>query len=72
MFKQGYHGGADKGPDHPSPGTPYWRTGNGFVRWGNPAVKTKSAYDSMIERIKEEEDDIKKLTWSTFCSYLKW
>lgn len=26
MFKEGWHGGADKGDGHPSPGKHYWRT----------------------------------------------
>lgn len=72
IFKDGFHGGAIGGPNHPSPGTPYWRTGIGFSHWGNPAVQTESAYDLMIQRIKEQEADVKALTWSTFLGYLKW
>lgn len=38
VFIQGYHGGAPDGDDHPSPGTPYWRAGRNYCRWGRPAV----------------------------------
>lgn len=38
VFRKGWHGGADSGPGHPSPGTPYWRAGRNFSRWGEPAA----------------------------------
>lgn len=38
VFREGWHGGADKGPEHPSPGTPYWRAGKNFSKWGRPAA----------------------------------
>lgn len=72
MFKQGYHGGAIDGPEHPSPGTPYWRTGFNFSEWGRPAPKTTSAYILMQKYISEKKDPIKELTWDTFIGYLKW
>lgn len=72
IFKQGYHGGAIDGPEHPAPGTPYWRTGFNFSEWGRPAPKTTSAYMLMQKYISEKKDPIKELTWSTFIGYLKW
>ena len=72
MFILGYHGGAISGPEHPAPGTPYWRTGLEFSKWGDPAPKTTSAYTLMRKYISEKKDSIKELTWSTFLGYLKW
>ena len=72
MFILGYHGGAIFGPEHPSPGTPYWRTGFNFSEWGRPAPKTTSAYILMQKYISEKKDPIKELTWNTFLRYLKW
>lgn len=72
IFKQGYHGGAIDGLEHPAPGTPYWRTGFNFSEWGSPAPKTTSAYILMQKYISEKKDPIKELTWSTFLGYLKW
>jgi len=52
LFEGGYHGGADDGEDHPSPGTPYWRAGRRFSRWGRPAKQTaspKATFDSLVD-----------------------
>lgn len=38
-FVEGYHGGAESGPGHPSPGTPYYRW---HCEWTRPAIKTTS------------------------------
>ena len=72
MFILGYHGGAIFGPEHPSPGVPYWRTGFNFSEWKNPAPKTTSAYTLMRKYISEKKEPIQKLAWSTFLGYLKW
>ena len=72
IFKQGYHGGAIDGPEHPAPGTPYWRTGFNFSEWGITAPKTTSDYMLIQKYISEKKDPIKELTWSTFIGYLKW
>ena len=49
-FVRGYHGGAPKGKDHPSIGTPYWRDyGSDYMLWGEPAVKTFSPYERMYD-----------------------
>lgn len=74
MFIQGYHGGAidGKNPNHPSPGTPYWRTGKNFSKWGEPALKTTPAYMLMQQYIHEKKEPIQELTWNTFLGYLKW
>ena len=43
MYDQGYHGGAILGPNHPDPGTPYWRSPRphgektGYYHWYMPA-----------------------------------
>ena len=71
MFILGYHGGAILGPEHPSPGTPLWRKGFNFSKWGDPAPKTTSAYTLMRKYISEKKDPIKELTWNTFLGYLK-
>lgn len=65
-FIQGWHGGAFQGFP------PLWRTGFNFSEWGDPALKTTSAYLLMQQYISEKKDPIKKLTWNTFCGYLKW
>ena len=72
MFILGYHGGAIFGPEHPSPGVPYWKKGFNFSEWGKPAPKTTSAYTLMRKYISEKKDPIKELTWNTFLGYLKW
>ena len=46
-FKGGYHGGATKGPDHPAPGTPYYRNLPNFKNWSRPAVSTFPIDDEM-------------------------
>lgn len=52
-FRQGWHGGADKGPGHPKPGTPYWRAGNNFSRWGEPAaVAGEAPYDQIQKEVR--------------------
>lgn len=45
-FQHGYHGGAIDGPNHPSPGTPYWRKPYPqYTRWGHAAPSGPSPYD---------------------------
>ncbi len=41
VFKEGWHGGALKGPEHPKPDGrhAYWRTGNNFSTWGEEATR---------------------------------
>ena len=40
VFRKGWHGGADMGPWHPDPLTPYWRTPHpGYYRWGRAAER---------------------------------
>lgn len=49
MFKLGWHGGAAYGPDHPSPGTPWWKLSGS---WYKPAIQTGSPY----KQIKAESE----------------
>ena len=54
VFKEGYHGGAKSGKDHPNPGVPYWRTGDLFSLWGKPAKRAPIApYEDFVEQFQE-------------------
>lgn len=49
-FKQGYHGGAINGPEHPRPGVPTWRWPYPeYTRWGRKALKGPSIYNIFME-----------------------
>lgn len=40
VFIEGWHGGAESGPGHPDPGTPYWRTpAPDYTEWFKTAAK---------------------------------
>ena len=62
-FEQGYHGGAVDGPEHPSPGTPWWRIPGG--PWISPATQGPSPEEELaaqdpigyIEKQEKEYDD---------------
>ena len=52
VFVQGWHGGAESGPDHPNSGTPYYREPHPYyTRWGNPAAKSTSPYSAISENL---------------------
>ncbi len=69
VFEKGWHGGADKGDitrindggevmeistPHPSPGTPYWRSGPGFLHWGAPAAVAEiSPHENYTQKLNE-------------------
>lgn len=63
VFVQGYHGGAERGPSHPHPGTPYWRAPHPYYYyWSRPAEKmSPSPYDEFMKVVSvyngEEFDD---------------
>ena len=66
VFRMGYHGGADKISkqkedvygSHPGTGTPYWRTGWGYHKWGNEAFSSAAPIDIFFDSVDEylEED----------------
>lgn len=50
VFVGGWHGGAPSGPDHPSPGTPYWRAPYPqYYEWYRPAYKSPSMWENLVE-----------------------
>lgn len=62
-FRQGYHGGADKGDYHPAYGTPLYRTPqpyeddhgrfhSGYHRWGWESVKS-DMNDAPLDRMRQ-------------------
>lgn len=63
VFEQGWHGGAESGPDgetgkddHPSPGTPYYRTPHPYYRhWGQKAIQTESPLDILQRKLDHAE-----------------
>lgn len=56
VFMQGWHGGAESGEGHPNPGTPYYRTGKGYSRWGEKAEKTEAPFDILYRKLTNAED----------------
>lgn len=60
-FVGGYHGGADKGANHPRPGIPWWRTPiPEFSEWGRPAKKSFSPYNRMMIELDKKMTEIDK------------
>ena len=61
VFENGAHGGRTRGVGHPSPGTPYWRTGRHFSSWGSPAkiahVSPRSAFEESVGVINSAAQD---------------
>lgn len=57
VFVKGYHGGAEDGENHPSPGTPYYRGGPYHTFWSRPAVQTESPYEIMQRNLKSAESE---------------
>ena len=48
-FEKGWHGGAIDGPDHPEPGTPWWRTPfPELTYWKSPAARGPSPLEELI------------------------
>lgn len=43
-FENGFHGGADSGPGHPEPGTPWWKA---YGEWYMPATSGPAPEDSI-------------------------
>ena len=48
VFLTGWHGGAYKGPDHPRPGTPYYKVPPGI--WSSPADRAPEPPVSILTR----------------------
>ena len=74
VFKQGWHGGAPSGPDHPSPGTPYWRTPYPYYsHWSQPAARADSPYDRFEREFDEyldtEADELIQKTFNKNFSF---
>lgn len=46
-FQNGFHGGAVDGPDHPEPGTPWWRA-HGI--WSRPAAQGPSIEEGILNQ----------------------
>ena len=75
MFVEGYHGGADKGPKHPDPGTPWLRGGvfGVFSYWLRPASQTDSVEDMIHEQadtfIKEMYEERENAIVDKFSPY---
>lgn len=56
VFMQGWHGGAESGPDHPSPGTPYYRAPVGiYWHWSRPAIRTEPPFDIFQKALRVAE-----------------
>lgn len=63
VFVQGWHGGAEDGPGHPSPGTPYYRTPIQIERtgeifyphWSRPAAKSTPPYQTFRQLLSSAE-----------------
>lgn len=51
VVEGGWHGGAPSGPNHPSPGTPYWRAPPPYyTHWYTPAAESTSIFESFQEK----------------------
>lgn len=60
VFRKGWHGGAAKGPGHPEPGFPYYRTPTPEYRiWGRSASVEA---ESPLEAIKRRTDTFSRNT----------
>ena len=77
-FGEGYHGGADKiAPGkvdvwgaHPSTGTPYYRTGYGFSKWGKEAYsEDKAPFDEIKDSLMKKKPEYEKLAAKLFAKY---
>lgn len=85
VFKQGYHGGASKGPYHPNDGTPWFRTQHPsknekrpWWRWSRySAPKTESTYDMFIkmktdwENSSDYDETFQKILAEKRSKYMK-
>lgn len=77
-IREGYHGGARSGPDHPNPGTPYYRIPVPYLssglppysQWGSPAVKTPSPLDLARPKVHEAANQVKEKIVETFWIYM--
>lgn len=74
FFSEGYHGGANKGPGHPSPGTFLYRWPTphsgveAYTKWGSSAVKTQSVIEMVDPKIDAylEGSDYKEMCADIF------
>lgn len=58
-FMQGWHGGANKGKDHPYPGIPFYREPHPYYTlWYYAAEKSFSPYERMYEKMNEKIEEI--------------
>jgi len=56
IFEEGWHGGAESGPKHPSPGTPRYRIPPpNYPRWGRIAKQTTPPYDRFYDELANAE-----------------
>ena len=74
FFAEGYHGGANGGPGHPSPGSFLyrWPTPNSgisaYTKWGSPAIKTQPVIEMVDPRVDAylEGSDYKEMCANLF------
>ncbi len=58
-FMEGWHGGADKGKNHPFPGYPMYREPYPyFTRWYYIAEQSFSPYERMVDEMKAKLEEI--------------
>lgn len=53
-FEQGYHGGAIDGPNHPDPGTPWWKI---YGEWYMPATQGPAPDDLIGDEAQQYIDE---------------
>lgn len=71
VFKQGYHGGAIDGKNHPSPGEPYYKVHPDYVLWAYPAVRTQSPFSMIKANIESSSGLFAQIVADTFIKNLK-
>lgn len=59
-FMQGWHGGANKGPNHPFPGIPFYRDWPYHQNWYYAAEKSFSPYEVIYEKMNDKISEIDK------------
>ena len=69
-FVLGYHGGADKGPNHPHPGEPWWRTPPPkYPNWSiYPAKQSESPYEKSVGEINDYMAGVKNSLTAEFAN----
>ena len=72
VFKEGWHGGAYSGPNHPNPGTPYYRAPRDrYYTWmlnnGRAAKADISPLDDINQRVKVYEQEEMQNVFNNIC-----